>query len=227
MKKIIIIMSGLGALGFGGMFALAWFTTPHAKADLSSEVLAAALAQASADTAESEVRQVLDAASPKLNITERQLRTLIQDVRDKISDYNEKFDDLESREKRLQIAKDTLRQDIQEMEQLRVELAAAISSLRDQQEKLLSTQVEIDKVEQENLVSIAAAYDKMDAQSAGIILMNMVKNQGSGNSADDAVKILYYMTERTKAKVLASVAEAEPAVSAYFCQKLKKMVTKE
>ena len=42
-------------------------------------------------------------------------------------------------------------------------------------------------------------------------------------SADDAVKILHYMTDRTKAKVLAELSTAEPKLAAYFCQKLKQI----
>jgi flagellar motility protein MotE (MotC chaperone) len=71
-------------------------------------------------------------------------------------------------------------------------------------------------------MSIALAYDKMDATSAGEILTNI--SEAKNAAADDAVKILYYMSERTKAKVLASIAETEPAISAYFCRQLKQIV---
>ena len=84
----------------------------------------------------------------------------------------------------------------------------------------------IAKAEKDNLVSIAATYDKMAPEAAGEILTNM--SQAKNSSSDDAVKILHYMTERTKAKVLASIAESkEPAISAYFCQKLKQIIEKE
>jgi hypothetical protein len=54
----------------------------------------------------------------------------------------------------------------------------------------------------------------------------MSKTRSTGS--DDAVKILFYMSERTKAKVLASIAESkEPAISAYFCHKLKQIIERE
>jgi hypothetical protein len=64
----------------------------------------------------------------------------------------------------------------------------------------------------------------MDAVQAGKILSSMTQ---SGRGADDAIKILYYMSERTKAKVLAAIAETEPAVSANFSQRLKKISVKD
>ena len=72
---------------------------------------------------------------------------------------------------------------------------------------------------------MATAYDKMDSEAASKILTNMTQMQN--DSADDAIKILHYMTERTKADVLAAIAEIEPTVAAFFCNKLKQVVTKE
>jgi flagellar motility protein MotE (MotC chaperone) len=43
---------------------------------------------------------------------------------------------------------------------------------------------------------------------------------------DDAVKILHYMTERTKAKVLAELVTSEPKLAAVLCEKLKQVVEK-
>lgn len=233
MKKIIIMTLGLGLLGFCGMFAFAWFTKPKPPADTTQTTPAgqvAAARQTGGETDETSkaadrIASMRSQAQP--GMTDQQLQTLIYEVREKIKEYNLKLRDLDVREKRLQAAQDNLKKDIDEMSSLRVELASAVASLKNEQDKLLKSQLIIEETERENLISIAAAYDKMDAESAGKILMSMVKTQGSGNSTDDAVKILYYMTERTKAKVLASMAEAEPAVSAFICQRLKRLITKE
>lgn len=232
-KKIIFITLGLGLLGFCGMFAFAWFTKPKPPAaapqtDRPGQV--AKTPQAASDTDETvkaadRIASMRSQGQP--NMTDQQLQTLIFEVREKISEYNKKLHDLDVREKRIQFAQDNLKKDIEEMSSLRVELASAVASLKSEQEKLTKSQLVIEDTERENLISIAAAYDKMDAESAGKILMNMVKTQGAGNSTDDAVKILYYMTERTKAKVLASIAETEPTVSAFICQRLKRLITKE
>ena len=79
-------------------------------------------------------------------------------------------------------------------------------------------------------MAIAAAYDKMDPAGASQILTNMAtgssKNTAAAASAanmDDAVKILFFMQDRTKAKVLAEMAAQEPALAALLCQKLKQV----
>ena len=226
-KKMIFITLGLGLLGFGGTFAFAWFTKPEPQAPIETP---ASIAARQADAALAQMPQspaqedtfAIDGAVKSL--TEKQLKTLIYEVREKIDEYNTKLKDLELKEKRIQIAHEALRQDIEEMSSLRVELASAVSSLKTEQENLVKSKVEISKIEQTNLKLMAATYDKMDAESAGKIISNMIQAQRQGSGFDDAVKILYYMTERTKAKVLASIAETEPAVSAIVCQRLKQTI---
>ena len=44
---------------------------------------------------------------------------------------------------------------------------------------------------------------------------------------EDAVKILYYMTARTRGKVLANLSSSHSTLAAVFCQKLKLIVEKE
>jgi flagellar motility protein MotE (MotC chaperone) len=48
-----------------------------------------------------------------------------------------------------------------------------------------------------------------------------------GGAIDDAVKILFYMTERTKAKLLAEMVTSEPKLAAILCQRLKRIVEQE
>jgi len=54
--------------------------------------------------------------------------------------------------------------------------------------------------------------------------MQSVEAGNTDSSFDDAVKILHYMTERTKAKLLAEVATSEPALAAALCKRLKHIV---
>ena len=80
-------------------------------------------------------------------------------------------------------------------------------------------------------MSIAATYDKMDPTSASKILTNMCASRAQddgfgGSSFDDTVKILHYMTERTKAKLLAELVTSEPKLAAVLCQRLKQIVEK-
>jgi len=155
-------------------------------------------------------------------LSRRQLEALIGEVRDKIEEYNIRLTNLKVREDRVKLAHDALRDDIKELETLRVEVASGVAQLKQQRDELAKSRIEITKDEESNLAILAAAYDKMDVTAASQIITSMSKTQ-NGNSSD-AVKILHYMQERTKANLLAELATLEPAVAAYFCQKLKQIV---
>jgi len=230
-KKLIIITGLVGLVGFAGMFAFAWFTktTPEVQSP-ETEQTGQAHQQADLKLAPPKMLATsgLNPVDSKMKkaMTEKQLKSLVFEVREKIQEYDNKLDALKTKEQRLQRAQEMLKTDIEELNNLRIELASTVASLKSEQDKLLKSKVEIAKTEKNNLISIAAAYDKMAPESAGQILTTMSKARNSGS--DDAVKILFYMSERTKAKVLASIAESkEPAISAYFCQKLKQIIERE
>jgi len=234
-KKLIIMVAIIGLVSFAGMFAFAWLTkaTPQvqnpevAQATPASQETDLKLTEPQPPTQPQPITSDDAAVDSKMKkaMTENQLKSLVCEVREKIEEYNSKLQDFEVREQRLQLVQETLKKDIEELDNLRIELASTVARLKSEQDKLQKSRVEIAKTEKNNLMSIAATYDKMDATSAGKILTNMSHDQNG--SADDAVKILYYMSERTKAKILASIAEAEPATSAYLCQKLKRIIERE
>jgi flagellar motility protein MotE (MotC chaperone) len=229
-KKLMIITAAAGLVSFAGMFAFAWLTKKPVQVQ-ETETSTPPLAQQKTDLAQTQPQLPADdndlatgPITPK-TMTEKQLIGLVAEIREKIQEYNYKLQDIDIREQRMQTTQETLKKDIEELENLRIELASTVARLKNEQDMLLKSRVEISKAEKDNLALIAAAYDKMDAASAGKILTTM--GQSQNNNADDAVKILYYMPERSKAKVLASIAETEPSVSAYFCQKLKQITEKE
>jgi DNA repair exonuclease SbcCD ATPase subunit len=226
-KKLLIIIAVAGLISFGGTFFLGLKTkkappaaqvAPHPAADANVEAM-------KLEDPSIHIPGITETAADKnVSIAEKQLKDLIFEVREKISEYDNKLKELELRETNLQAARETLKKDVNELDNLRIELTATLSSIKTEQDKLEKTMVQITLTEETNLKSIAATYDKMDAAQAGKILSSMTQ---SGRSSDDAIKILYYMSERTKAKVLAAIAESEPAVSANFCQRLKKISVKD
>lgn len=230
-KKIIIMTTVFGLISFCGTFAFAWITkkpvgTPTISAEQQTQPISAE---------EKEKLKLIELATPanneseenmKKTMTENQLKALTYEIRGKIQDYDQKIASLAVQEQRLKSVQDEIKSDTEKLNRLRIEAAAAVAQLKSEQDALQKSRVEIAVVEKENLTAIAAAYDKMDAASAGSILTSMAQGK-NGSNADDAVKILYFMNERTKAKVLASMAETEPSVSAYFCQKLKKITEKQ
>jgi len=239
-KKFIIITAAAGLVSFAGAFVFTWLTN-STQVSLPDEMEQPALAGDKSDPGLPEpqtgaIGTVAAASGPMTKaMTEQQLRNLVQDVRGKMQEYSNRLQTLAVRERRLQMTQDVLKEDIESLNSLRIELASAIANLKSERDKLLKSRLEIDQAEKTNLVSIAATYDKMDVSGASKILANMcgtgslsetqsVEAGHAGSSFDDAVKILHYMTERTKAKLLAELATSEPALAAALCQRLKQIV---
>lgn len=235
-KKLIIITASAGLVSFAGAFVLGWLTKP-APSGLPDGPGHPAVA--SVDTIQEVPRPVVDMTdtivtasdSERKSMTEKQLRNLVFEVREKVREYNNKLQNLTLREQRLQRTQDTLKQDIQNLDNLRIELATIVADIKSERDKLLKSRLEIDQREKENLVLIAATYDKMESSSASKILVSMCTSQtqpgvidSQSSGFDEAVKILYYMTERTKAKLLAELTTAEPKLAAFLTQKLKRII---
>ena len=242
MTKKIIIAAAAGLLSFAGAFVFAWLTGPSGASpadEPGTPAVAGAQSEQTASQPQPHATEGVDAASGTMEkgMTEQQLKNLIQDVREKIRDYENRLQALGVREQRLQVAQDVLKQDIENLNNLRTELASTVAAIKSEQDKLLKSRLQIDQAERVSLVSIAATYDKMDAPSASKILTNMCAAAGGKtqsaeagkpyDSFDDAVKILYYMTERTKAKLLAELATSEPQLAAVLSRRLKQITEKQ
>jgi flagellar motility protein MotE (MotC chaperone) len=232
MVKKIILITAVGLTSFAGAFAFAWFTkpAPESRSDESNQPTVADF--------DFTIQPILPEAgmiSPvdnkiKKTMMEKRLKSLAFEIREKIQEYNDKIEAIELQAQRLETSRDALKKDIEKLNNLQVELASTVAGLKEQRAKLLKTRVDIDEAEKSNLVSIAATYDKMDPTSAGKILTNMCKKQGQNvvvgkenSGLKDAVKILHYMTERTKAKVLAELVTSEPQLASLLCQRLKQI----
>jgi len=223
-KKLIIIVAAAGLVSFAGAFCFSWFTkssgypkSPEPGQQTAAEQQAA-FQQPKSKVPMTDLLGEVD-AKRKRAMTEKQLKDLIFEVRERIEEYDNKLEDLKLREQRIEVAQDTLKKDIKQLEDLRVELATTVASIKTERDKLLQSRIKIAQTERDNLMVIAATYDKMDSEAAGKILTNMSKAQQ--DSSNDAVKILHYMTDRTRAKLLAALATTEPKLAAYFCNKLK------
>ncbi|MCX5645671.1 MAG: hypothetical protein NTZ17_13495 [Phycisphaerae bacterium] len=238
-KKVIIMAAAAGLVSFAGMFVAGWLTQPKAAlgsdgpAPMAAASQASSPAQAPAAILAPTTTTAAEDGTGTRTMTEQQLKELIFEVREKIQEYNRKLLSLEKEKERMQTAQQTLKKDIDTLNNLRVDLAASVAGLKSERDALLKARTEVEQVEKTNLMAIAAAYDKMDATRAGEILKSMVQGQtargmaAKNANADDAVKILHFMQERTKAKVLAEMAATEPALAAALCQRLKLVVEKK
>jgi hypothetical protein len=239
-KKFIVITAAVGLVSFAGAFVFAWLTGPS-QVSMPDESEQAALAGGESEQGQGQTRAstagIFTAASGPMTkaMTEQQLKTLVMDLRQKMQEYSDRLLALGVRERRLQLTQDMLKKDIENLNTLRIELASTIVNLKNERDRLQKSRLEIDRTEKTNLISIAATYDKMDVSGASKIMTNLCAAQDTSEiqaieaghtagSFDDAVKILHYMTERTKAKLLAELAASEPALAAALCKRLKRIV---
>ena len=230
MIKKIMIIAAAGLISFAGAFVLARLTKP-APVSLSDEPKQPTVAASKPwlPLPEDGTMRPTDSTMRKA-MTEKRLKSLVFEIREKIQEYNNKLQALELQAQRLQVTRSALQKDIEALNNLQIELTSTVASLKGQRDQLIKTRVDIDKEEKANLVSIAATYDKMDATSAGELLTNICKEKEQGSDAkkadsglNDAVKILHYMTERTKAKVLAALVTSQPQLASLLCRKLKQV----
>jgi len=236
-KRAIIIAVAAGLASFAGAFVTGWFTRPKAAAAGPVQTGAADRTRTPAQGAPALLTPTMPSAAEDgtgtRTLTEQQLKELILEIREKIQKYDRNLQDLEKEKERMQIAQQTLKKDIDTLNNLRVDLAASVASLKSERDALLKARTEIEQVEKTNLMAIASAYDKMDAARAGEILKTMAQGRIQDGvpakkvNADDAVKILHFMQERTKAKVLAELAGTDPSLAATLSQRLKQVTEKK
>lgn len=244
-KKLIIVTVAIGLVSFAGAFVFARLTKKaqvRPPSEPNQPLVAGQEVELKLPKPTNDVGGALaaDDIAMKKAMTDKQLKSLVYEVQEKIRQYDRQLASLQTREHRLQMTADSLKKDIENLNNLRVNLATTVAGLKEERDKLLKSRMEIAQAEKANLAKIAATYDKMDSASASKILSSMcawfpqsgVPSQtqrgpaSADSNMDDAVKILHYMTERTKAKVLAELVTSEPKLAAALCEKLKQVVEK-
>jgi flagellar motility protein MotE (MotC chaperone) len=150
-------------------------------------------------------------------IEEKHLYDLIKEVRQRIRDCQKREADLAEQDKRLQMTRQLLEKESQDLETLRTQLTASVTRLKEAQADLEKTRIAIDQKEQANLKRTAAVYDTMDAAAAAKIVEGMCANQQDA----DAVKVLFYMKERAVGKLLAEITDK--GLAARLCEQTKRV----
>ena len=196
-KLVIIVIAGLGALSFAVSFLLSGRRGAPPAAPPADQ----------AAQAGSQLQQQMALAGlsedVQLQPKAKQLDELIRDVRMRIAEYRHKVEKLEQREQRLRLAEGLLKTQAKDLEALRMELVAPLTRLKEAKAELEQGRVRIAQEELKNLKRLATTYEKMDATSGSEALTAMCANK----QEDDAVKILYFMSERSAAKLLAKMPD--------------------
>ncbi len=212
-KLRIIVLAGIGIVGFGGAYlASSMFGTKQQPTTRP--------AGETKDQGDDFASLPTSGQSISNAKREKELTELIREVRLKIRNCRKKTDELEKREKRVRIAGEMLKKQAEELEALRMQLVSPLTRIREVIAELESTRVHIAKNEQSNMKRIAKMCEKMDSANGSQMLIGMCQN----NQEDDAVKILYYMSERSAGKLLAEITDK--TLAAKLCGKLKKVQEK-
>ena len=162
---------------------------------------------------------MLAAETDQFRPREKQLEELVRDVRVKRAEWHRRKLALDQREKRIRMQQELLKKDAEELESLRVRLVGPLTRLKEAKAELLLTSSQITALEQKNLKKMAKVYDKMDPESCAQIFLAKCKSQKD----EDVAKILFYMSERSHAKVLAAMAKADPGAADKVTDWLKRM----
>lgn len=221
MKKLhLLILIATGILCFAAAFGISWHLKKKQAANLPQPDAASAGEKPPA--APQTGPSYLQAASfedSSLGLSERQLQSLIEDIRARMQEYRSKEQELAQEEQRIQMTHQTLQEEIDRLNHLRAKLAVLAQEVEEKQQQLQNSLLQIETLEQANFQRLAATYDKMDTTQAARILGTMA----AGPQSADAIKILYYMSERTTAKVLGEIGSSQPELAAMINLKLKRI----
>lgn len=212
-----------GIVSFAGSFATTYFLRKSQPAEVAAAV-------ETSDNSNSTIGNIpgMDPMHTRIvtgnqnlskSMTEKQLNNLIYDIREKMKELQQREKELVYQEERIQTARDTLQQDIDKLDNLRVQLTTTLATLKSQQDNLQKTMVEITNAEKTNMLRLATYYDKMDVTQASKIITNMA----TGSQLNDAVKIIHYMTERTAGKLLGEIGNTQPDLASILSQQLKRV----
>lgn len=227
MKKLqVVLLIAAGISAFGGAFGTSWYL---------NKKKAAALAQKAQMEPAAQTVSAVAAAAPglefggdsdslvQLGMSERQLQNLIHDIRNKLNDYREREKQLETEAGRIEMSRQALQQDIDRLDALRDKLNLTMSDLQQKEAELQKSVVEISALEKTNFQRLASTYEKMEVSQAGKIMVTM----SASNQLQDAVKIIYYMTDRAAGKLLGEIASAKPELATIICSHLKRIKESE
>jgi len=201
-KKKMILAGGLAAASFALAMAAA-FMLGGAKPTTSPAAMSA--------------HDANEPAPMQLNPQAQELDELVRSLRQRIADCRAQAQQLNEREKQIRIVQDQLTRQAEELEDLRVKAAGALAALREQKAALEAERVKIAAEDMANLKKTAAIYAKMDSAAGGQILADMCRQ----NNEEAVVRILYYMDERSAAKIIESLEDK--SLAARLCDKIKRV----
>ena len=195
-KKLLVIVIVLGLVSFGAAFVLTQMFQGSPEVAKTEEMIRREKAEATAL-----------AGAELLNFAPRELELhkLIKDLRRKHDAHAERVLELDRREAQIKMAVTELKTDASTLETLRVELAAPLVRLKEMKQAIDKTRVVIRQEEDVKLKSLAKTFAAMVPERSGEIITSMCADE----RIDHAAKIVWYMADRDRAKLLAAITDAK------------------
>jgi len=195
-KKLLVIMGVLGLVSFATAFVLTQMFRTAPEVRKTEEMIR----QEQADRA-----ALAGVETLKLGPREIELEKLIKELKRKRAELHQRTRNLEQREKRIQVAINQLKAEAAELETLRVQLAAPLVRLNELKQGIDKTRVMIAQSEDAKLKALAKTFAAMPPESSGGIITSMCADE----RIDHAAKIVWYMNDRDRAKLLAAITDAK------------------
>jgi len=211
-KKLVIVAAVLGVVSFAVSFVLTQMFGPD-------PVLESTAVQTTAEQAKTMALSGLE--SMQLTVRESKLENLINELNRQKKELSRRSRALDDRERQINVAAGQLAEAARELESMRLQLAAPLVRLKSLKKSLDETRLIITREERVNLQGIAKTYEAMNTESSGKVIEAMCK----GNQIRDAAKILQFMTDRGRAKLLSSLTDQ--ALTAQLFDMMKKIRQEE
>ena len=193
-KKLMIVMGVLGVVTFAAAFVLTQMLRPAAEPEISPR---------EASREEARRMAVTGLESMQLGLRESKLENLINDLNRQKTELRLRNRAMDERERRIKLASGQLAEASRELESMRLQLAAPLVRLKGLKKSLEATRLIITREETVNLKGIAKTYEAMATDSSSKAFEAMCK----GNQMKDAAKILQFMSDRGRAKLLSSMPD--------------------
>ena len=192
-KKMVIVAGVLGVVSFGGAFVLTQMFRPAPAPDAQGPTTS----QQAANLALSGLE------SMQMSVRESKLENLTSELNRQKMDLSKRSRQLDNRERQIKVAAGQLAEAARDLESMRLQLAAPLVRLKSLKESLEQTRLTISREETTNLKGIAKTYEQMSTESSSKVIEAMC----TGNQIRDAAKILQFMSDRGRAKLLSSLSD--------------------
>ena len=225
---VIVPVSAVASLGCGFLMATLFAPAPSAEPNQTTARNAAEqlpeLGLGAARTVPSEVQQQRRARQNKLT---QELNDVIRDMNDKRQAYEKKNRDLRKEEERIAEVREAAQEDFQRLDDMRIEIAYALTNLKKEKQSLEEAKIRVKKEENANLKVMAGVLSTMKANYAATWISTM-SEQAEGQDPqvrpgiDEAAAHIYMMQPKAKAKLFdALIKDKKAALAADLGRRIK------